>query len=85
MMNYMRPGLNKGGWGKSENECNVGLLTSVFKSFLVVFCSQNEDGLVEYFEAVLTETKKEPRKVIGWVTNDLVGHLKLQDMRVSQR
>lgn len=46
---------------------------------------QNEDGLVEYFEAVLQATKKEPRKVVGWVTNDLLGHLKLQDMSVSQR
>lgn len=46
---------------------------------------QNEDGLVEYFEAVLKATKKEPRKVIGWVTNELLGHLKQQDMSVSQR
>ncbi|XP_040002376.1 glutamyl-tRNA(Gln) amidotransferase subunit B, mitochondrial [Xiphias gladius] len=44
----------------------------------------NEDGLVEYFEAVLKATKKEPRKVIGWVTNELLGHLKQQDMSVSQ-
>lgn len=48
-------------------------------------CWQNEDGLVEYFEAALRETRKEPRKVIGWVANELLGHLKLQDMRVSQR
>lgn len=46
---------------------------------------QNEDGLVEYFEAVLKATKKEPRKVIGWVTNELVGHLKQREMSVSQR
>lgn len=46
---------------------------------------QNEDGLVEYFEAVLQVTKKEPRKVIGWVTNELLGHLKQKDMSVSQR
>lgn len=49
------------------------------------FLLQNEDGLVEYFEAALKATKKEPRKVIGWVTNDLLGHLKQQDMSVSQR
>uniref|UniRef100_A0A8D0D3I2 Glutamyl-tRNA(Gln) amidotransferase subunit B, mitochondrial n=1 Tax=Sander lucioperca TaxID=283035 RepID=A0A8D0D3I2_SANLU len=48
------------------------------------FTLVNEDGLVEYFEAVLKATKKEPRKVIGWVTNELVGHLKHQDMSVSQ-
>lgn len=49
------------------------------------FLLQNEDGLVEYFEAVLRATKKEPRKVIGWVTNELLGHLKLHDVSVSQR
>lgn len=48
------------------------------------FTLVNEDGLVGYFEAVLRETRKEPRKVIGWVANELLGHLKLQDMRVSQ-
>lgn len=47
------------------------------------FTLVNEDGLMEYFEAVLKVTKKEPRKVIGWVTNELVGHLKQQDMSVS--
>lgn len=40
---------------------------------------------MEYFEAVLKGTKKEPRKVIGWVTNDLLGHLKQRDLSVSQR
>lgn len=50
-----------------------------------LLCRQNEDGLVEYFEAALRETRKEPRKVIGWVANELLGHLKLQDMKVSQR
>lgn len=48
------------------------------------FTLVNEDGLVEYFEAVLKATKREPRKVIGWVTNELLGHLKQQDMSVSQ-
>ncbi|XP_029950658.1 glutamyl-tRNA(Gln) amidotransferase subunit B, mitochondrial [Salarias fasciatus] len=48
------------------------------------FTLLNEDGLVEYFEALLKATKKEPRKVIGWVTNDLLGHLKRHDMSVSQ-
>ncbi|KAM9769239.1 glutamyl-tRNA(Gln) amidotransferase subunit B, mitochondrial isoform 1-T2 [Menidia menidia] len=48
------------------------------------FTLVNEDGLVEYFEAVMKTTKREPRKVIGWVTNELLGHLKLQDMTVSQ-
>ncbi|KAK2817208.1 hypothetical protein Q5P01_025399 [Channa striata] len=48
------------------------------------FTLVNEDGLVEYFEAVLKATKKEPRNVIGWVTNELLGHLKQQDMSVGQ-
>ncbi|XP_030589875.1 glutamyl-tRNA(Gln) amidotransferase subunit B, mitochondrial [Archocentrus centrarchus] len=48
------------------------------------FTLMTEDGLVDYFEAVLKATKKEPRKVIGWVTNELLGHLKQQDMSVCQ-
>uniref|UniRef100_A0A3B5ACH2 Glutamyl-tRNA(Gln) amidotransferase subunit B, mitochondrial n=1 Tax=Stegastes partitus TaxID=144197 RepID=A0A3B5ACH2_9TELE len=48
------------------------------------FTLVNEDGLVEYFEEALKATKKEPRKVIGWVTNELLGHLKQQDLSVSQ-
>lgn len=46
---------------------------------------QSEDGLMEYFEAVLKATKKEPRKVVGWVTKDLLGLLKQQDVSVGQR
>jgi len=53
--------------------------------FFLALLLQNEDGLVEYFEAVLKATTREPRKVIGWVTNELVGHLKQRDMSVSQR
>ncbi|XP_070684033.1 glutamyl-tRNA(Gln) amidotransferase subunit B, mitochondrial [Pempheris klunzingeri] len=48
------------------------------------FTLVNEDGLVEYFEEVLKATKREPRNVIGWVTNELLGQLKQQDMSVSQ-
>ncbi|KAM4750205.1 glutamyl-tRNA(Gln) amidotransferase subunit B, mitochondrial isoform 2-T2 [Anableps anableps] len=49
------------------------------------FTLVNEDGLMEYFEAVMKSTKREPRKAIGWVTNELLGLLKQQDMTVSQR
>lgn len=57
-----------------------------FVTWSLVFMSlQNEDGLMDYFEAVLKVTKKEPRKVIGWVTNELLGHLRQQDMSVCQR
>uniref|UniRef100_A0A3Q3IJ96 Glutamyl-tRNA(Gln) amidotransferase subunit B, mitochondrial n=1 Tax=Monopterus albus TaxID=43700 RepID=A0A3Q3IJ96_MONAL len=48
------------------------------------FTLVNEDGLMEYFEAVLKETKAGPRKVTGWVTNELLGQLRQQDMSVAQ-
>ncbi|XP_029012717.1 glutamyl-tRNA(Gln) amidotransferase subunit B, mitochondrial [Betta splendens] len=48
------------------------------------FTLVNEDGLVEYFEAVLKATRKEPRKVIGWVTKELLGRLRERDMSVGQ-
>ncbi|KAJ3614403.1 hypothetical protein NHX12_017977 [Muraenolepis orangiensis] len=44
------------------------------------FTLVNEDGLMEYFEAVVKETRKEPRKVIGWVTNELLELLELQEL-----
>uniref|UniRef100_A0A3P8USQ0 Glutamyl-tRNA(Gln) amidotransferase subunit B, mitochondrial n=1 Tax=Cynoglossus semilaevis TaxID=244447 RepID=A0A3P8USQ0_CYNSE len=43
-----------------------------------------EDGLVEYFETVSKATKMEPRRVIGWVTQELLGQLNQKDMSVSQ-
>ncbi|XP_030644134.1 glutamyl-tRNA(Gln) amidotransferase subunit B, mitochondrial [Chanos chanos] len=49
-------------------------------SFILV----NEDGLVDYFESVVKETKAEPRKVIGWVMQELLGALNQQNLRVSQ-
>uniref|UniRef100_A0A3B4AVN6 Glutamyl-tRNA(Gln) amidotransferase subunit B, mitochondrial n=1 Tax=Periophthalmus magnuspinnatus TaxID=409849 RepID=A0A3B4AVN6_9GOBI len=49
-------------------------------SFILV----NEDGLVEYFEAVMGQTKMNARKVIGWVTNELLGQLKQRDQSLSQ-
>ncbi|XP_061534891.1 glutamyl-tRNA(Gln) amidotransferase subunit B, mitochondrial isoform X3 [Phycodurus eques] len=48
------------------------------------FTLLNEEGLVEYFESVLKATSREPRKVIGWVTNELLAFLKQQDLNVSQ-
>ncbi|CAL8331330.1 unnamed protein product [Lota lota] len=58
--------------------CSYGLLPE--HSFTLV----NEDGLMEYFEAVVKETRKEPRKLIGWVTNELLGHLKHHNLSVSE-
>uniref|UniRef100_A0A3Q3EX68 Glutamyl-tRNA(Gln) amidotransferase subunit B, mitochondrial n=1 Tax=Kryptolebias marmoratus TaxID=37003 RepID=A0A3Q3EX68_KRYMA len=48
------------------------------------FTLVNEDGLMEYFEEVMKGTRREPRKVIGWVTNELLGQLKQRDLSVSQ-
>lgn len=48
------------------------------------FTLVNEDGLVDYFESVVKMTKTEPRKVIGWVMNELMGNLNLQNLKVSQ-
>lgn len=46
---------------------------------------QHEDGLLDYFESVVSSTKAEPKKVIGWVMKELVGSLNQQSLQVSQR
>lgn len=66
-------------WGILNLVCDP----SYTSPFHAVF--QNEDGLMEYFETLMKTTQREPRKVIGWVTNELLGHLKQRDMSVSQR
>ncbi|XP_061737221.1 glutamyl-tRNA(Gln) amidotransferase subunit B, mitochondrial isoform X2 [Nerophis ophidion] len=48
------------------------------------FTLLNEEGLVEYFESVLKATRREPRQVIGWVTNELLALLKQRELNVSQ-
>ncbi|XP_018591168.1 glutamyl-tRNA(Gln) amidotransferase subunit B, mitochondrial [Scleropages formosus] len=48
------------------------------------FTLVNEDGLVDYFVGVVQQTRAEPKKVIGWVLNDLLGLLKQQCLTVSQ-
>lgn len=48
------------------------------------FTLVNEDGLVGYFERVVQNTKAEPRKVIGWVMQDLLGNLNQQGLKVTQ-
>ncbi|KAM9398307.1 LOW QUALITY PROTEIN: glutamyl-tRNA(Gln) amidotransferase subunit B, mitochondrial [Salvelinus alpinus] len=45
------------------------------------FTLVNEDGLMDYF---VKETKAGPRKVIGWVMNELQGLLHQQNLSVSQ-
>uniref|UniRef100_A0A673X8X1 Glutamyl-tRNA(Gln) amidotransferase subunit B, mitochondrial n=1 Tax=Salmo trutta TaxID=8032 RepID=A0A673X8X1_SALTR len=48
------------------------------------FTLVNEDGLMDYFETVVRETKAGPRKVIGWVMNELQGLLHQQNLSLSQ-
>ncbi|XP_037546440.1 glutamyl-tRNA(Gln) amidotransferase subunit B, mitochondrial [Nematolebias whitei] len=49
-------------------------------SFILVI----EEGLMEYFEEVIKGTKREPRNVIDWVANELLGQLKQRDLTPSQ-
>ncbi|KAL6466838.1 hypothetical protein MHYP_G00246420, partial [Metynnis hypsauchen] len=48
------------------------------------FTLVNEDGLMEYFERVVRNTKAEPRKVIGWVMKELLGNLNQQSLKIAQ-
>ncbi|TRY65148.1 hypothetical protein DNTS_031792 [Danionella cerebrum] len=48
------------------------------------FTLVNEEGLVDYFESVVQKTKAKPRKVIGWVLDDLMRNLNLHNLNVSQ-
>ncbi|MEE6461294.1 hypothetical protein FKM82_001249 [Ascaphus truei] len=50
-------------------------------SFILV----NEDGLKEYYQTVVNMTKVDPRKIIGWVIKDLLGHLRQQNLTIKQR
>ncbi|XP_075469626.1 glutamyl-tRNA(Gln) amidotransferase subunit B, mitochondrial isoform X1 [Ascaphus truei] len=49
-------------------------------SFILV----NEDGLKEYYQTVVNMTKVDPRKIIGWVIKDLLGHLRQQNLTIKQ-
>ncbi|KAG9259940.1 glutamyl-tRNA(Gln) amidotransferase subunit B, mitochondrial [Astyanax mexicanus] len=48
------------------------------------FTLVNEDGLVDYFERVIQNAKAEPRKVIGWVMQELLSNLHQQGLKVTQ-
>ncbi|XP_069832991.1 glutamyl-tRNA(Gln) amidotransferase subunit B, mitochondrial isoform X1 [Dendropsophus ebraccatus] len=48
------------------------------------FTLVNEDGLREYFEAVVKLSKVDPKKIIGWVIKDLLGHLRHQNLSIKQ-
>ncbi|XP_053556195.1 glutamyl-tRNA(Gln) amidotransferase subunit B, mitochondrial [Bombina bombina] len=47
------------------------------------FTLVNEDGLQEYFQDVVKMTSITPKKIIGWVINDLLSILKLQNLSVK--
>ncbi|KAG9480051.1 hypothetical protein GDO78_011848 [Eleutherodactylus coqui] len=48
------------------------------------FTLVNEDGLQEYFEAVVKLSNVDPKKIIGWVIKDLLGHLRQQNLTIKQ-
>ncbi|XP_069412812.1 glutamyl-tRNA(Gln) amidotransferase subunit B, mitochondrial isoform X3 [Ovis canadensis] len=46
--------------------------------------TQNEVGLLEFFQSVIKETRAEPKKVTSWVLNTFLGFLKQQNLAVSE-
>ncbi|KAM8969706.1 glutamyl-tRNA(Gln) amidotransferase subunit B, mitochondrial isoform X1 [Sarcophilus harrisii] len=48
------------------------------------FALLNEDGLLEFFQNVVKETRTEPKKVIGWILTTFLGYLKQQNLAVSE-
>lgn len=48
------------------------------------FTLLNEVGLLEFFQNVIKETRAEPKKVVSWVLNTLLGYLKQQNLAVSE-
>ncbi|NXC17019.1 GATB amidotransferase, partial [Corythaeola cristata] len=48
------------------------------------FTLLNEDGLAEFFENVVKQTQMKPKKVIGWILNDLLSYLKQHSLTVKE-
>ncbi|XP_062991209.1 glutamyl-tRNA(Gln) amidotransferase subunit B, mitochondrial [Elgaria multicarinata webbii] len=48
------------------------------------FTLLNEDGLMEFFETVVKATEMNPKKVIGWILNDMLGFLKQHSLAVKE-
>ncbi|XP_056346674.1 glutamyl-tRNA(Gln) amidotransferase subunit B, mitochondrial isoform X2 [Oenanthe melanoleuca] len=48
------------------------------------FTLLNEDGLAEFFESVVKQTQMKPKKVIGWILNDLLSYLKQHSLTVKE-
>ncbi|KFR12634.1 hypothetical protein N306_02813, partial [Opisthocomus hoazin] len=48
------------------------------------FTLLNEDGLTEFFENVVKQTQMKPKRVIGWILNDLLSYLKQHSLTVKE-
>ncbi|XP_061439863.1 glutamyl-tRNA(Gln) amidotransferase subunit B, mitochondrial isoform X1 [Rhineura floridana] len=48
------------------------------------FTLLNEDGLTEFFEAVVNATKMSPQKVASWILNVILGYLKQYNLEVKE-
>ncbi|XP_075607808.1 glutamyl-tRNA(Gln) amidotransferase subunit B, mitochondrial isoform X2 [Balearica regulorum gibbericeps] len=48
------------------------------------FTLLNEDGLTEFFENVVKQTQMKPKKVIGWILNDLLSYLKQHSLTLKE-
>ncbi|XP_069711816.1 glutamyl-tRNA(Gln) amidotransferase subunit B, mitochondrial isoform X4 [Phaenicophaeus curvirostris] len=48
------------------------------------FTLLNEEGLTVFFENVVKQTQMKPRKVIGWILNDLLSYLKQRSLTVKE-
>ncbi|XP_077156215.1 glutamyl-tRNA(Gln) amidotransferase subunit B, mitochondrial isoform X1 [Paroedura picta] len=48
------------------------------------FTLLNEDGLMEFFETVITATQMNPKRVIGWILKDILGYLKRHNIMVEE-
>uniref|UniRef100_A0A8C5QKP9 Glutamyl-tRNA(Gln) amidotransferase subunit B, mitochondrial n=1 Tax=Leptobrachium leishanense TaxID=445787 RepID=A0A8C5QKP9_9ANUR len=44
----------------------------------------NEDGLQDYFQTVVKLAQIHPKKIIGWLIQDLLGHLRSHNLTVKQ-
>uniref|UniRef100_A0A8C4XIN2 Glutamyl-tRNA(Gln) amidotransferase subunit B, mitochondrial n=1 Tax=Falco tinnunculus TaxID=100819 RepID=A0A8C4XIN2_FALTI len=48
------------------------------------FTLLNEEGLTEFYENVVKQTQMKPKKVIGWILNDLLSYLKQHSLTVKE-
>ncbi|XP_027491635.1 glutamyl-tRNA(Gln) amidotransferase subunit B, mitochondrial isoform X2 [Corapipo altera] len=48
------------------------------------FALLNEDGLAEFYENVVKQTRMKPKRVIGWVLNNLLSYLKQHSLTVKE-